>query len=365
MRLLFVGYLHGYGGAEKQLIMLANEMAERCHDVALVSLSENNPCFQISSKVSYDYFLDRYKLRLLNIGSRFLYLKRKIKEIAPDLIIHFNLQSAYMCAFMGKKISLSTIYAERGDPYDKEYTGMLAIIRKFMCKKIGGFVFQTKGAQEFFPLYVREKSIVVSNPIFINPKEYNRVSAPDNRIVTVGRLHEQKNHRLLINAIAKLPLEYKQYRVEIYGAGELKEELQKQIDENNLTHQVFLMGACSNVIEKIKNAALFVLTSDYEGMPNALMEAMALGIPCISTDCRPGGARELIKSGEEGLIVPCNNAEKLKAALIQMLDNQFAAEKMGEKAKDKMKNFAPEIIYSRWEGFFELITQRGGNNIEC
>jgi len=162
-----------------------------------------------------------------------------------------------------------------------------------------------------------------------------------------------------------LPLEYKQYRVEIYGAGELKEELQKQIDENNLTHQVFLMGACSNVIEKIKNAALFVLTSDYEGMPNALMEAMALGIPCISTDCRPGGARELIKSGEEGLIVPCNNAEKLKAALIQMLDNQFAAEKMGEKAKDKMKNFAPEIIYSRWEGLFELITQRGGNNIEC
>ena len=81
MRLLFVGYLHGYGGAEKQLIMLANEMAEKRHDVALVSLSENHACFQISPKVSYDYLIDRHKSRFLNIESRFQYLKRKIKEI--------------------------------------------------------------------------------------------------------------------------------------------------------------------------------------------------------------------------------------------------------------------------------------------
>lgn len=363
MRLLFVGYLHGYGGAEKQLIMLANEMAEKRHDVALVSLSENHACFQISPKVSYDYLIDRHKSRFLNIESRFQYLKRKIKETVPDLIIHFNLQSAYLCSFMGKKISSATIYAERGDPYDKEYTGILAIIRKFMCKKIGGFVFQTKGAQEFFPMYVREKSIVISNPVFLHPDAYYRTDVPEHRIVTVGRLHAQKNHSLLINAIAALPLKYKQYRVEIYGAGELKEELQKQIDENNLTHQVFLMGICSNVIEKIKDAALFVLTSDYEGMPNALMEAMALGLPCIATDCRPGGARELIASGVDGLIVPCNNVSELKKAIMEMLGNPSAAERMGEKAKDKMNNFAPEKIYSQWERFFERISQRGGNDI--
>lgn len=352
IRLLFVSYLHGFGGAEKQIIMLANAMAKKGHDVHLISLSENNPCYQIEENVDYFYQIDAHSNRILNIIDRYVALKKAIQRIEPELIIHFNMQSAYMCAFMGGRIPQKTIYAERGDPYDKEYSGLLGSLRKYMSKRIGGFVFQTKGAQDFFPDYVKRKSVIINNPVFINMENNEKRKSIEKRIVNVGRLHEQKNQKLLIKAMKLLPSEYDEYILEIYGEGELRPELEDLINELELSNRVNLLGTYKDVVDRIKNATVFVLSSDFEGMPNALAEAMALGVPCISTDCRPGGARELIISGENGIITPVNDAEKLADAISVILSSSEIQRIFSENAKKRMRELTPDKIYRKWETFF-------------
>lgn len=353
MKLLFIGFLHGFGGAEKQLIMLSNEMANREHNVHLLSLSQNKPCYPIESNVNYCFKEDESNNKVLNILGRYKYLKKQIDTIQPDLIINFNVQPAFMCALMGKEIAKKTIYAERGDPYDKEYSGISGMIRDYMMNHIGGFVFQTQGACDFFSDNVKKKSEVINNPIFINPDDYSRVLEPEKRIVTVGRLHEQKNQKLFVQAISNLSEQYSCFSAEIYGEGALKEKLQKQIDESGSNLKISLMGAHSDVLDRIKDASIFVLTSDYEGMPNALMEAMALGIPCISTDCRPGGARELIDDSVSGYIVPCGDCELLKKRIETLINEPGNGKKMADAARLKIKKLMPDVIYDKWESYFK------------
>lgn len=352
MKLLFVGYLHGFGGAEKQITMLANAMDFKGYNVSFISLSDNNLCYPLSEKIYYTSQRDHGNNRVINIVNRLKFLKSTIDKVSPDLIVHFNMQSAYFCAILGDKYASRSIYAERTDPYDESYGGVAGVLRNYMIRKVSGFVFQTKGARDFFPDYVRKKSIVINNPILINPDDYKRTVNPDKRVVSVGRLHNQKNHQLFIRAISKLSNEFNDYRFEIYGDGELEEELNTLIRNLNLSNIVFLMGSHEDILEKIRNASLFVLSSDYEGMPNTLMEAMALGIPCVSTDCRPGGARELIRDGSEGRIVPCKREEELAKAIRDSLVDYTTSIEMAKKAKERIKKLRPEIIYKQWEDYF-------------
>lgn len=354
MKLLFVGYLHGFGGAEKMQINLANAMVEKGHEVLFISLVANNLKYTLSEKVKYKFIKDKGKNKIIILLNRYFNLKALLSSEEHDLSIHFWLQSAYMCAFMGENISHKVIYSERGDPSDKEYRGVLGKLRNIAFKKICGFVFQSRGARNYFGEEVQKKSSVIFNPIFIKKEDFQIPIVREKRIVTVGRLHEQKNQKLLIEAIKMLPPKYNNYIVEIYGDGPLEEELQKLIIKYNLSKKVFLRGTFKDIHKRIVNASLFILTSDYEGMPNALMEAMALGLPCISTDCRPGGARELIKNNKNGIIVPCNDKLALIEAIKFMLENESIANKMGENAKGIIDLANPNQIYNLWENFMLL-----------
>lgn len=364
MKLLFVGYLHGFGGAEKMQITLANAMAERGHEVFLVSLVADNPQYPVSEKIKYKYIQEKGSSKIALIRNRYFALKKEIKKIKPDLTIHFWLQSAYFCAFMGKEISMRAIYAERGDPSDKEYSGLLGIIRTIAFKRLRAFVFQSKGAKNYFNKSVQKRSIIIHNPVFIKPGDYPTLTAREKRIVTVGRLHEQKNQMLLIDAFSKLSAEFSDYILEIYGDGELKEQLQDKIKNYGLQNRIFLKGTYKDIHSRIYNAALFVLTSDYEGMPNALLEAMALGLPCISTDCRPGGARELIKDGINGVIVPCGDVKRLTNSMEEMLNNQQKAIEMGNAALQVYDQFNPNVIFTKWEKFFSDLVIKKLENFE-
>ena len=353
MKLLFIGYMQGFGGAERMLITLANAMAERNHDVYLVSLASNELNYGILNNVAYKFIPDYGTNKLSRIKNRYLKLKTYIEEINPELIISFWLQPAYFCAFMGKGIAQKTIYAERGDPFDSEYNGVVGIIRRFCFKRLRGFVFQSKNAQSCFGSDVRCRSCVIQNPVFLKENTNNYVpTARDRRIVNIGRLCEQKNHELLIDAFAMLSDEANAYSLEIYGDGPLKERLQDKINELGLSDRVFLKGTFSNIHRRIANARMFVLSSDYEGMPNALLEAMALGLPCISTNYSPGGVGEIIANGVNGLITPCGDAAALVSALKTLLMDEDLSERIGKCAREVRIKFAPQHIFDEWEQFF-------------
>lgn len=357
MKICCIGYLHGSGGAERQICMLANNLAERGHEVCLIVMSNYNKRYEINKNVRVIDCASNDPNNKFSIIYRYKALKKIYINEKPDITIHYWLQSAYLTAFMKKSLRGKIIYSERGDPGDKEYDGFLGIIRNLAFKKVDGFVFQTEGAQNFFDSRIKERSIVIHNSVEIpNCDEFLVPCVDRNKIiVNVGRLSEQKNQRLLIKAFARISPEIPDYKLEIYGDGPLKDELIELINSNGLRDKVFLMGTTKGIHEIMHKASLFVLSSDYEGMPNALLEAMSLGTPSISTDCRPGGARSLIQDGYNGWITPVGDEKSLSDTMKYVLTHRSEAEKASQCAMRIRDTHTDISVYNKWDTYINEI----------
>lgn len=227
---------------------------------------------------------------------------------------------------------------------------------KAYASKADGWTFQTQEQLDWFGTSVGSaKTDVISNainPDFIKP-HYEGVRRP--HIVTAGRMTKQKNQELLIRAFSKIANCFPDVGIEIYGEGPEEQNLRNAIKELGLLERVKLCGYTCRLGDQIKDAKLFVLSSDYEGMPNALMEAMALGLPSISTDCDGGGARFLIENERNGLLVPKNNVDALAEAMRRMLSDHEFAKQCGREAHKICGQLAPEKIYGEWKTFIQSV----------
>lgn len=356
MKIVTVGYLHGSGGAERQIIMLSNELAQRGHNVHLVVLNEYKSPYPVSGDVII-HDLTNVEYGKFRIFQRFKAFQKVLSKIQPDVTINYNLQSAYFSLLIKKNWTGKVLYSERGDPYDIEYSGLLGIVRNITYKNMDALVFQSEGARDFFKIGPKQKAIVIHNSVSVPQDKYPIAKKRDNRIVTVGRLHPQKNPHLLLNAFAKIASGYPMVTLEFYGDGELHDELQKKINTLGLADRIRLNASRKDIFDCIRNARLFVLPSDYEGMPNALMEAMSLGLPCISADCRPGGARTLIEDGKNGFIVPVKDIDAMADKIAYLLDNPDAAEKIALEARHLGETHTNKVVFDEWNKFLEMVIQ--------
>ena len=350
-----VGYLHGAGGAERQIILLSNQMALRGHDVTLCVLNEFKSKYAISDKVKVLDLTSAEGKGRLRIIKRLVAFRKAIKQVCPDIIVNYNLQSAYFCLTLNKKNRGKVVYSERGDPYDAEYSGLLGKVRDLTVPRMDGLVFQSEGARDFFPESMKSKSIIIHNSVNVPQDKYPMPEKREKRIVSVGRLHPQKNFPLLINAFARIASTYPDYELDIYGDGDLRETLQSQINSLGLSSRVSLNKSRTDVWDCIRTASLFVLTSDYEGMPNALMEAMSLGLPCIAADCRPGGARTLINDGENGYVVPLRDEGALVDKMNYLLSHPEKAEEIALNARHLQDTHTDEKIFNKWNDYLSNI----------
>lgn len=355
MKIATIAYLHGAGGAERQIVMLSNEMAMRGHEVHMIVLNEFKAPYSISDKVTIHDLSGKEKGKFC-VFKRFLTFRENIKKIKPDITISYNLQGAYFSLLIGKSVCGKILYSERGDPYDKEYSGLLGKVRDCTCRHVDALVFQSEGAKDFFTISERQKSIVIHNSVTVPQDKYPIAEKRDNRIVTVGRLHPQKNPYLLLDAFSKIASKYPDIQLDFYGDGEMHDELQDKINHLGLDHRVTLHPSRKDIFDCIRTARLFVLSSDYEGMPNALMEAMSLGLPCISTDCRPGGARTLIEEGKNGFIVPVRDVDALAKKMMLLLDNPNIAERMAHEARHLGETHTNEVIFDKWNDFLKALS---------
>lgn len=212
-----------------------------------------------------------------------------VKNVNPDIILSFLPRSSFRAILAAKINRKKIIVCDRADP-KMEYRKLInKILMKLLYKHADAFVFQTQEQKEYFSKTIQSKSNIIGNSL--NNQFLENVKSEvglEKKIVSVGRLAASKNQKLLINAFSKVHKKFPDYKLVIYGKGPLKEELELQILKLGLEGYVLLPGVKDNIIAEIHNASLFVLTSDYEGMPNALMEAMSLGLPCISTNCSGG-----------------------------------------------------------------------------
>lgn len=356
MKIATIAYLHGAGGAERQILMLSNFLAENGNEVHLVILNEFNTRYTISDHV-IRHDLSYKEHGRLRIFKRWRLLYETLKQIKPDVTINYNFQSVYFEAVMPKKVSGKIVYSERGDPYDKEYSGLLGILRTLSFKRTDGFVFQSEGARDYFSERVRKRSVVIHNPVSIPTERYPEQVVREKKIVNVGRLHPQKNQKLLLEAFAEVHQSFPDYKLEIYGDGKLQDDLNKHIESLGLRECATIYPSRKDIWDYIYNASLFVLTSDYEGMPNVLMEAMALGVPCISTDCRPGGARTLIEEGENGYIVQLRDVKALVSKINFLLTNKDVAERIAMNGRTITHTHTPDVIFTKWEDYLTRLTK--------
>lgn len=357
MKILFHINSMGRGGAERVVSILSHAFIQKGHEVILTTqwYSENE--YETDKRVRrisvglMDNDMNRN--RLFKAWLRFARLRKCIREEKPDLVISFcnkaNFRSAF--AMFGMKVPL--LISVRNDP-QKDYAPY-RIPTWYMERKAAGCVFQTPDAMSFFSKRLQNKSRIIFNPLsekYLDSEDkVPHFTIRKKEIVTVGRISRQKNQLLLLRAFHIILKKHPEYILKIYGEvqeNDFYEELQKYIEKNGLQDRVIFMGVTDALREEIQNAAVFVLPSNYEGMPNALIEAMVLGLPCISTDCRCGGAALLIQNEISGKLVPTGQVEPLQQALDDVLSNLEKAELMGKNAKKVLEKVHPDRVCNEW-----------------
>lgn len=359
MKILFCLGSMGNGGAERVVSNLSNYFIEN-NDVSIVVTKNEKPYYELNSKINY-YMLDENSKSsnfLIRTIKRVSLLRKILKKIKPDIIISLLPEPTYRLMIAKSFLKIKTIISVRNDP-NVEYNSFIKkLLVKFLYTKADGFVFQTIDAQNWFSNKIQRKSVVIPNPInssFIcDPYEGIR----EKSIVNVGRLMEQKNQRLLIESFYEVSKKHDDYILKIYGDGPLKEDLQELINRYKMNDKIILKGKSNNIKDEIYKAGIFVLSSDYEGMPNALMEAMALGIPSISTDCPIGGPKFLINNKENGLLVKVNDKREMIEAINFLIENNDESIRLGKNANRICDELNPSKINNKWEEYINYIYKK-------
>lgn len=347
----------GSGGAERVVSSLANELVQRGYNVSIVLVILRDQKYATDPRIgihSLDCIDDldiptvkRYLLRLSK-------LRRVLKQLSPDLVISFlaDINIDVCLSMIGRKVPV--IVSERNDPAKEPASRAKQILRRFAYLRANGFVFQTPDAQAYFSHRIQKKSTIILNPLTSTIADVFR-GQREKRVVAVGRLAEQKNYPLLLEAFCKFSEQFREYVLDIYGQGPLEQELQNQIHEMGLDGKVTLKGYCSDAHSAIRNAAFYVLPSDFEGMPNTLIEAMALGLPSISTDCPCGGPRMLIRNRENGILVPVGDAAALEKAMCTLAADPDYAAKIGLAAEQLRNRVDIGTITDQWVQYINTV----------
>ena len=356
--LFYINTIH-FGGAERVMVQLTRRFAGNGYEAVLVTSYPEEKEYTVPEGVKR-ICLENEKLSQSKIKRNITRI-RKLRQICkaekPHAVISFMMEPNFRSLLATMFFPVKRIVSVRNDP-NREYAGTLGrLVGKLLLPVADGCVFQTEDAMEWFPRKLQKKSQIIPNEV---AEEFFKETKKDGKdIIAVGRLSEQKNHPLLIRAFSKIAEEYPDEKLRIYGEGVLRTSLQELIDSLGLTDRILLMGTTADVPQVLAEGKIFVLSSDYEGMPNCLMEALAVGIPSISTDCPCGGPKMLIQNGENGLLVPVGDEDALVDALRALLSDPGYAQRIGQNGKISAAAFQPEQVFSQWKEFVEktLITE--------
>lgn len=351
------------GGAERVISVISDKYAENNYDVHLIIFRKNSikTNYNINSKIKCHYLTNSNNRFIRNIIIPFKLLKT-MKEIDSDIYISFCILENSISALVNIFASKILIISERNAPKDEKLSAHLKLLRKVSYRFCNGIIFQTIDAMKCYPKRLQAKGVVIPNPIKENLPIKNNYN-DTYKFVAVGRLAQQKNYILLLRAFKKFSEVYDSYNLYIYGQGPKKDELIDYVIKNNIDKKVYFEGFKHDVHYEILNADAFIMTSDYEGMPNALMEAMAMGMPCISTDCPSGGPKELINNNENGVLIEVNNVHMLTDAMKKIKYDRNFRESIGNEAKKVYKKYNLDYIFSLWEKYTNGFINKNCENI--
>lgn len=349
--LFFIGTLTN-GGAERVVSILSGKMAEQGMNVEILTYYDMPVFYQVHPDVKVTCVEKETGTK--GKAKNFLWVRKYFKEHA-DVLISFLAPFNIFALACNLGTGTPIIVADRNDPTKIPSNTLVRKTRDFLYRFADGIVIQTRKNQSYFSKQVQRKSEVIYNPINLGEKSGSALQTEKRKkIVSVGRLMQQKNQKMLFAAFKNVVEKYPDYQLVIYGEGPMREELEAYAKELEIENNISLPGSVSDVHERIKDAEIFVLSSDYEGMPNALIEAMCLGLPVIST--KVSGATDLIKDHENGLLTELDNQKELENAMVELIENPVLAEKLAKNAMKLNHSLELSKIMNQWIQFIKKTT---------
>ena len=343
------------GGAQRVILNLTESLLSKGYRVVLVTTSQVENEYELPQKakriISDIQGNEISSGRIRNLRNRFKKLRNIWKKEQPDIIISFIGKNNFMAILTALGLKIPVLVSVRGEPREEYYNNFLRFLARYLFRLATGIILQTNQSKDFFPKKTLEKAVVLPNPL--NPVFLEELSEKpkEKKIVLVGRIDGNKNPKLAVEAFSRIYTNFPEYRMEIWGEGEDFQKVSDFIKELGMEDRIKLCGATNRVKEKLETAELYILPSNTEGMPNSLMEAMALGIAVISTDCPCGGPAELITSGEDGILVPVKDVEAMVKAMEDVLNKREFREQLGINALKIRERLHPDKVNAAWEEY--------------
>lgn len=350
------------GGAERVVSTLANCLCRENYEVIVATQWQGEVEFALDERVRRIHVglkkADEGKNRFLKIGLRFKYLRDFIMEERPDVVLSFTRRPNYRALVSAWGTGVPVVPAVRQDP--KSYYNSIVdkVLIPLLYPRAAGCVFQTEEQKEYFPKGLQRRSAVIMNPI--NDK-YLNVPKPDNRekvVVQSGRIVDFKNQEMLLKAFLKVHEKHPDYQLKLYGDDSFdgtKEKLEAIIKEARAEEYILLMGPSDSLEKELPKASVYAFSSDYEGMPNALLEAMALGMPVVATDCPCGAPRMVIENEKNGLLIPVKDVNAMETGINRLIEDRVFAEQLGECARGIGVKLSTHAIATQWKEYINKV----------
>ena len=345
--IVLVTFYIGNGGAERVFSGLANYWVNKGIKVTIVQTRTflGDIEYRINEKIYIENIVfSKGNFRRIKQIKDFV---RLMRDKPNAVIIGFLPQTVLLTGLASIFLKNKLILSERNDPERSPGNKLLRIGRDLMFEFGDKFVFQTEQAKEHFSKRIQKNGFVIPNPINPNlPEPF--IGVRKKTIIAAARLEKQKNLPMLIQAFALFHEQFPDYSLEIYGRGPLENEFNNLIQEKGIQDSARLMGFSDDIYSKMRDCAMYVSSSDYEGISNSMIEALGLGLPTICTDCPCGGARETITDGVNGLLVPVGDIQALYEAMCLIAENPEFAETLSRNAVRIREDLSVDKIADQW-----------------
>ncbi len=352
------------GGAERVVSNLANQFAAEGYTVYVATEWTDENEFELDKRVTRVHVGlredDEKKNRVVKFLLRVKYLKEFTKKYKPDVLVAFAHRANYRALMAAGNSKIPVVISVRINPigYYDAFSDKIQI--KWLFPKAAGCVFQTQEQKDWFKPYLQDNSVIIMNPI--NPKYFGveHPKAKEKAVVHHARLVDFKNQPMLVRAFLKVHEKHPDYILRIYGPDSFdgtKEILEKLIEDNNARDYIFLMGPSNELEKEIPKGEVYAYSSDYEGMPNSLLEAMAMGMPVVSTDCPCGGPKAVINDGENGFLIPVGDEDALADRICRLIEDKDLAESFGKKAREIEQKASVDAIFRQWKDYLEKVCE--------
>ena len=363
MRIALVISSLGVGGAERVMSLMANYWAAKGWEITIITFDDGGLFYQLDARVNIIGLEIRQDssnvvLGLWNNLQRIQTLIGEIASLKPEVVISFIDQVNVLTLLATRSLNLKVIVSERVDPTLHSISPIWDNLRRWTYPFAEKIVVQTSGAANYFSQQLQLPSCIIPNPVIATILEAPPIK---NRrvILAMGRLTAQKGFDLLLKAFAKIANQYPDWTLIIIGEGELRLELEALRDKLKLKERVEFPGTVKSPQTTFNNANIFVLSSRFEGFPNALCEAMAHGLAVIATDC-PSGPREIIRDRIDGILVQPENVAALSTAMASLIVDEQKRHDLSTCATEIVTRFGIEKIMPLWEELLTEVVQEKG-----